>query len=49
MMLYTDPGTGMLVLQVLMSGVFGAMFYFRKTIARFTLWRRARTKQDATS
>jgi hypothetical protein len=30
---YTDPGTGTLILQVLMAAVFGAMFYLRRLIS----------------
>jgi hypothetical protein len=34
--MYVDPGSGMLIYQALMAGVFGAAFYFRKFIARIT-------------
>ena len=27
---YTDPGTGALIWQVLVAGIMGAMFYFRR-------------------
>jgi hypothetical protein len=32
-MFYTDPGSGLLVLQLLTSGVAAAGFYFREKIA----------------
>ena len=32
-MLYTDPGSGVLLWQILAAGVVGAMFYVRKVIA----------------
>ena len=33
--LYTDPGSGALLWQVVAAGVFGAMFYVRKIFAFF--------------
>ena len=38
---YTDPGSGVLIWQMLIAGFVGAMFYFR----RFTSWLKGR-KQD---
>jgi hypothetical protein len=35
---YTDPGSGMLIWQMLLAAFAGAMFYFR----RFTTWFRNR-------
>jgi hypothetical protein len=32
---YVDPGSGMLMLQMLGGGVLGAWFYFRRSVARF--------------
>jgi hypothetical protein len=32
-MLYTDPGSGVLLWQILAAGVVGSMFYVRKFIA----------------
>ena len=32
---YIDPGTGALVLQFLIAGVLGVVFFFRQGIARF--------------
>ena len=34
-MLYTDPGSGVLLWQILAAGVVGTMFYVRKVIAFF--------------
>jgi hypothetical protein len=34
-MLYTDPGSGILLWQFLAAGAVGAMFYVRKIIAFF--------------
>lgn len=31
---YTDPGSGMLIWQLLVSALVGGLFYFRKAIAR---------------
>jgi hypothetical protein len=36
---YTDPGSGALIWQMLVAGVVGAAFYFR----RFTSWLKRRT------
>ncbi len=33
---YVDPGSGMLMLQMLGGAVLGAWFYFRRSLARFT-------------
>lgn len=33
-LLYTDPGTGALIWQLLAAAVFGGMFYFRSFFAR---------------
>lgn len=33
---YGDPGTGALIMQMLLAAFLGAMFYFRKFIARIT-------------
>jgi hypothetical protein len=35
-MAYVDPGSGMLMLQMLGGAVLGAWFYFRRSVARFT-------------
>jgi hypothetical protein len=37
---YTDPGSGALLWQILVAGIVGAMFYFR----RFTTWFRSKNK-----
>lgn len=31
---YTDPGSGMLIWQMLVSAVIGGLFYFRKAISK---------------
>ena len=33
-MAYIDPGTGAIALQLLIAGLAGGMFYFRKAIAK---------------
>jgi hypothetical protein len=33
--MYTDPGSGLLVLQLLSSSVIGAVYFFRVQIKRF--------------
>jgi hypothetical protein len=37
---YIDPGSGALVWQAILAGIFGVMFYFRKFIGRFTFKKR---------
>lgn len=32
---YIDPGSGALLLQAILAGFFGAIFYFRKFLGRF--------------
>ena len=32
---YIDPGTGSLILQFVIAGVLGVVFFFRQTAARF--------------
>lgn len=41
MLLYTDPGSGALLWQVLMAGVVGLLFYVRK----FTSWFRGKNRK----
>lgn len=43
MILYTDPGSGALLWQVLMAGLAGLLFYARKITSRF---RRRKDKND---
>ncbi len=33
---YVDPGSGLLMLQMLGGAVLGAWFYFRRSVAKFT-------------
>ncbi len=35
---YVDPGSGALILQALIAGFFGSVFYFRKFLARMFFW-----------
>jgi hypothetical protein len=42
---YIDPGTGSMVLQVLIAGVVGVIAFFRGTIARAFNW--IKPKQNA--
>ncbi len=39
---YTDPGTGAMIWQMLVAGVVGAAFYFR----RFTTWFKKKGRKD---
>jgi len=39
---YTDPGTGAMIWQMLVAGVVGAAFYFR----RFTTWFKNKGRKD---
>lgn len=44
--LYTDPGSGVLLLQALVAAFFGGLFYFRKAIARIFFWKRNNTSKE---
>ena len=40
---YTDPGSGALLLQTLIAGFTGLVFYFRRFLMRFlSMWKRDR-------
>jgi hypothetical protein len=41
---YTDPGSGMLIWQMLVAGFVGVMFYFR----RLTSWFKGKKSSEAT-
>jgi hypothetical protein len=45
---YTDPGTGTLILQMVVAAVVGAMAFFRTTLWRFLgLFRRRKDDSDS--
>ena len=46
-MLYADPGSGVLLWQILAGGVVGAMFYVRKLIAFFRGRGSSSTQQES--
>ena len=35
---YIDPGSGVLLLQILLAAFFGSLFHFRKHLARLIFW-----------
>jgi hypothetical protein len=39
---YIDPGTGALLLQTLIAGVIGVLFYFRSVLKKIGGWLRGR-------
>jgi len=45
-LLYTDPGSGVLLWQMLAAAAVGAMFYVRKILAFFTGKRQAIQEQE---
>ena len=45
-MLYTDPGSGVLLWQILVAGAVGAMFYVRKMISFLTGKRSSQVKAE---
>ena len=48
MLAYIDPGTGALLLQTLIAGFLGVMFYFRAVLKKFVslIFRRGRKDSD---
>lgn len=48
MLAYIDPGTGALLLQTLIAGFLGLMFYFRAVLKKFIsmLFRRGQKNDD---
>ena len=48
---YVDPGTGSMLVQMMVAGIAGAMFYFRELRLQFTNWIRrvvhGRTQSDS--
>ncbi len=47
--LYTDPGSSMLLLQLLLTGVASGVFYFRKALSRLLSSNRQRTVPEEKS
>ena len=45
---YIDPGTGTLILQVVIAAITGAMIFFRQTLGRFFGFFRGARKDDET-
>ncbi|MBK5276444.1 MAG: hypothetical protein JJE30_15545 [Desulfuromonadales bacterium] len=45
-MAYVDPGSGSLILQMLIAGVVGALFYFRKAFHSLCSLFRRKDKDD---
>ena len=43
---YIDPGTGSLLLQFLVAGVLGALFYFRQSIAKIVSFFKSKSSSD---
>jgi hypothetical protein len=44
---YIDPGSGSMILQVLLASVLAVPFFFRRTIG--DVWRRVRGRRDDSS
>ena len=45
---YIDPGSGMLILQMLMAAILGAVFYMRQKIGRAVAWFRGTPAEPST-
>jgi hypothetical protein len=48
LLLYSDPGSGMMLLQLLLATIAGAGFYFRNFLARFVRFGRGAGKDVET-
>jgi len=46
---YVDPGSGSLIIQMLIAGVVGALFYFRKAFHSLCSLFRSKDKDDRTN
>jgi hypothetical protein len=44
--MYVDPGSGMMLFQALMAGIFGALYYFRRFITQAVFRVRGKAKSQ---